>query len=157
MFSATDAGIRASSDLFISVQLHMDFAIVCTFAITLKKRRRANRSDRPVDHPKSARNAAPETGVGRIGQHSSILIRVRYALLKRFALANRNRVSGSSATRKKRGSPAALEVVLDPIAAAKLAKLRHVSDQMPGLRDTRDTMDSITGFRMESPYTILIR
>jgi DNA topoisomerase I len=56
-----------------------------------------------------------------------------YALLKRFALANRNRVSGSSATRKKRGSPTALEVVLDPIAAAKLAKLRHVSDQMPGI------------------------
>ena len=36
-----------------------------------------------------------------------------------------------------------MEIVLDPIAAAKLAKLRHVSDQMPGItrHNARDGFD----------------
>ena len=47
-------------------------------------------------------------------------------------MANRNRVSNAAAARKKKCSEL-VQVVLDPMEAAKLAKLRHVSDQMPGI------------------------
>jgi DNA topoisomerase I len=47
-------------------------------------------------------------------------------------LASRNRASGS-ATIKKKKSFEPVQVVLDPAEAAKLAKLRHVSDDMLGI------------------------
>jgi DNA topoisomerase-1 len=36
-------------------------------------------------------------------------------------------------TRKKKAAPTVPEITLNPLAAAKLAKLRHVSDDMPGI------------------------
>jgi DNA topoisomerase-1 len=50
-----------------------------------------------------------------------------------FELAARKQVSDAASTRQKKIAPAALEAALDPLAAAKLAKLRHVSDDMPGI------------------------
>jgi DNA topoisomerase I len=53
-------------------------------------------------------------------------------VLNEIALATRNRVSNTAAARKKKLSEV-VQLVLDPAEAAKLAKLRHVSDQMPGI------------------------
>ena len=52
---------------------------------------------------------------------------------ERFELAARNQVCDTTSTRKQDNAAAALEAALDPLAAAKLAKLRHVSDDMPGI------------------------
>jgi DNA topoisomerase I len=48
-------------------------------------------------------------------------------------LATRNRVSAIAAAQKKKPSKAAAQIIVDPAEAAKLAKLRHVSDQIPGI------------------------
>jgi DNA topoisomerase-1 len=48
-------------------------------------------------------------------------------------LPTRIRVSGPASSSDKNVSSNAAEVVLDPMAAAKQAKLRHVSDDMPGI------------------------
>jgi DNA topoisomerase I len=50
----------------------------------------------------------------------------------RFELGARNQACDTSSTLKQNNGAAALEAALDPVAAAKLAKLRHVSDDMPG-------------------------
>jgi DNA topoisomerase-1 len=80
------------------------------------------------------RNAASAQNVGSAEQAGSIrAVRdSRTRSWKRFDLANRNRVSDAAAARKKKSSEL-VQVVLDPMEAAKLAKLRHVSDQMPGI------------------------
>jgi len=80
------------------------------------------------------RNAASAQSVGSAEQAGSIrAVRdSRTRSWKRFDLANRNRVSDAAAARKKKSSEL-VQVVLDPMEAAKLAKLRHVSDQMPGI------------------------
>lgn len=48
-----------------------------------------------------------------------------------MAARNKDRDTPSTSNRNK--TVAALEAALDPLAAAKLAKLRHVSDDMPGI------------------------
>ena len=48
-------------------------------------------------------------------------------------MAARNQACETSSTLKQTNAIAALEAALDPLAAAKLAKLRHVSDDMPGI------------------------
>ena len=50
-------------------------------------------------------------------------------------MAARNKVSAVTVAIGDTGQepPIALEAALDPLAAAKLAKLRHVSDEMPGI------------------------
>ena len=48
-------------------------------------------------------------------------------------MAARNQAYDTSSTLKQNNGVAALEAALDPVAAAKLAKLRHVSDDMPGI------------------------
>ena len=55
-----------------------------------------------------------------------------HVVLKEIDLVTRNPVSDTAAARKKKPSQA-MQIVLDPAEAAKLAKLRHVSDQMPGI------------------------
>ena len=49
-------------------------------------------------------------------------------------MAARNQARDTPSTLKRNNGVAALEAAtLDPVAAAKLAKLRHVSDDMPGI------------------------
>jgi DNA topoisomerase IB len=52
--------------------------------------------------------------------------------LKKRDLATENGVPHSAAPRKK-GSPTGAEAALGSLTAAKLAKLRHVSGDMPGI------------------------
>jgi DNA topoisomerase I len=58
--------------------------------------------------------------------------RLPHVIVKEIDLVTRNPVSDTAAARKKKPSQA-VQIVLDPAEAAKLAKLRHVSDQMPGI------------------------
>jgi DNA topoisomerase-1 len=48
-------------------------------------------------------------------------------------VAARNQARDAVSTRGRNNGATALEAALDPMAAAKLAKLRHVSDNMPGI------------------------
>jgi DNA topoisomerase I len=48
-------------------------------------------------------------------------------------LAARNQACDASSTLKQNNGVAAFEAAVDPVVAAKLAKLRHVSDDMPGI------------------------
>ena len=48
-------------------------------------------------------------------------------------MAARNQARDTSSALKQNNGAAALEAALDPVAAAKLAKLRHVGDDMPGI------------------------
>jgi hypothetical protein len=48
-------------------------------------------------------------------------------------LAARDQFCDTSSTLKQNNGAAALEAALDPVAAANLARLRHVSDDMPGI------------------------
>jgi DNA topoisomerase I len=68
-------------------------------------------------------------------------------------LAARNEVSDVAPPANNKGVPTALEAALDPVAAAKLAKLRHVSDDMPGI--TRHKARS--GFDYRHPDGELVR
>jgi DNA topoisomerase-1 len=58
-------------------------------------------------------------------------------------LATENGVPNPAATRKKKGLHTGVRTALDPVVAAKLAKLRHVSDDPPGIkrRHTRRGFD----------------
>ena len=48
-------------------------------------------------------------------------------------MAERHQAPDNGSTTAKKPAPAAAEAALDPVAAAKLAKLRHVSDDIPGI------------------------
>jgi DNA topoisomerase I len=48
-------------------------------------------------------------------------------------LAARRQALDNGAKRTRKLSPATPEIALDPVAAAKLANLRHVSDDIPGI------------------------
>jgi DNA topoisomerase I len=56
----------------------------------------------------------------------------RTFLAEGFTLAG-YKASETVAKRKSKSAPAPVEAALDPLAAAKLAKLRHVSDELPGI------------------------
>jgi DNA topoisomerase I len=56
-----------------------------------------------------------------------------HTLAEGFELSVRKQISDTTPTRKKNNPNAAPDAALDPLAAAKLAKLRHVSDDMPGI------------------------
>jgi DNA topoisomerase-1 len=68
-------------------------------------------------------------------------------------LAARNHASDTAEASNSAGKAAALAAVLDPLAAAKLAKLRHVSDEMPGITRHR----ARDGFQYWSPDGELVR
>ncbi len=68
-------------------------------------------------------------------------------------MATRNQACDTSSTLKHNNGAAALEAALDPLAAAKLAKLRHVSDDMPGI--TRHKVRN--GFDYRLPDGQLVR
>jgi Bacterial DNA topoisomerase IB, N-terminal domain len=68
-------------------------------------------------------------------------------------LAARNPTHENHSTVNSSTGVAALEAALDPLAAAKLAKLRHVSDEMPGI--TRHKARS--GFDYRLPDGELVR
>jgi DNA topoisomerase I len=72
---------------------------------------------------------------------------------ERFELAARNQASNTALNENQNNPVAAIEAALDPIAAAKLAKLRHVSDEMPGI--TRHK--ARTGFDYRLPSGELVR
>ena len=52
---------------------------------------------------------------------------------ERFELAVPNQARDTATNGNQNNTVAAPEAALDPVAAAKLAKLRHVSDDMPGI------------------------
>jgi DNA topoisomerase I len=68
-------------------------------------------------------------------------------------LAARNQARDIPSTAEHKNGVAALEAALDPVAAAKLARLRHVSDDMPGI--TRHKARS--GFDYRLPDGELVR
>jgi len=78
------------------------------------------------------RNAASAQSVGSAEQAGSIrAVRdSRTRSWKRFDLANRNRVSDAAAARKKKSSEL-VQVVLDPMEAAKLANADEFISRMP--------------------------
>ncbi len=68
-------------------------------------------------------------------------------------MAARNQARDIPSTAEHKNGVAALEAALDPVAAAKLARLRHVSDDMPGI--TRHKARS--GFDYRLPDGELVR
>jgi DNA topoisomerase-1 len=68
-------------------------------------------------------------------------------------LAARHQASDTASIRTKKVLDRAVEAALDPLAAAKLAKLRHVSDEAPGI--TRHKARN--GFDYRSPDGELVR
>src|SRR5690349_10747602 len=68
-------------------------------------------------------------------------------------LAAANQVPKTASRKKTLPQPDPREAALDPLAAAKLAKLRHVSDDMPGI--TRHKARS--GFDYRLPSGELVR
>lgn len=71
----------------------------------------------------------------------------------RTALAARNQAHDNKSLAKRNNAAAVLEAARDPVAAAKLAKLRHVCDDVPGISRHK----ARNGFDYRLPDRALVR
>jgi DNA topoisomerase IB-like protein len=75
--------------------------------------------------------AAPSHGGCGTRPRARVLAEVQYAHVRAERVELKTWKKATDAALK--AAPAAFQAPLDPVAAAKLAKLRHVSDDMPGI------------------------